>query len=387
MRNSLVSLMTVVWMVSALGCADKIEPGRTPSTAGPAVKTAVAAARLEPWPLWFEAAGTVQAGVSGTLAAKLMGTVTAVHAREGQRVRRGDLLVTIDERQVFARRQQAEAALAEARQASQAAESAREAAAAGAELAATTFRRYQTLLAQESVSLQEFDEVESRFRQARAASMQAQDLLRAAGQRVRQAEAALAEARVFEADAAVTAPFDGVVAAKMVDAGDLAAPGRPLVTLEQEGGHRVDVRLPEALARALKAGGSVLVNVGGPETAPLRAVVEAISPAADPESRTFLVKVRLPAGADARSGMFARVAVAIGEEQLIAVPASAVVREGQLTGVFLVTPDNIARYRLIRTGRRLGERIEVVSGLPEGSRFVVTPPPGLTDGARVEEAA
>ena len=387
MRNSLVSLMTVVWMASLLGCADKIEPGRTSSADGPTVTTAVAAARLEPWPLWFEAAGTVQAGVSGTLAAKLMGTVTAVHVQEGQHVRRGDLLVTIDERQVFARRQQAEAALAEARQTSRAAESAREAAAAGEQLAAATYQRYQTLLARQSVSHQEFDEIESRFRQARAASMQALERLRAAGQRVRQAEAALAEARVSEADAAVTAPFDGVVTAKLVDPGDLAAPGRPLVTIEQSGTYRIDVRFPETVFHALAPGSPVRVNLGGTDSGPLEAKVDAVSPAADPESRTFLVKVRLPAGTDARSGMFARVAVSIGEDRVIAVPASAVVREGQLTGVFVITPENTARYRLIRTGRRLAERIEVVSGLPEGSRFVVTPPPGLTDGARVEEAA
>ena len=387
MRNALVSLVASIWLASGLGCGEKIEPGRTPAAAGPPVKAAVAAARLETWPLWFESVGTVQAETTGTVAAKLLGTVTAVHVREGQHVRRGELLVTIDERQVAARRQQAEAALAEMRQAHEAAASARDAAVAGAELAAATYQRYQALLAQESVSRQEFDEVEARFRQARSASAQSQELLKASAQRVRQAEAALAEARIAASDAAVTAPFDGVVTAKMADAGDLAAPGRPLVRLEQAGGHRVDVRLPETLTRALRPGETVRVRIGGPETAPLEAVVEAVSPAVDPESRTFLVKVRLPAGGDARSGMFARVAVAVGEDRLIAVPAASVVRLGQLTGVFVVTPENIARYRLVRTGRRLDDRIEVLSGLPEGSRFVANPPPELTDGARVEEPA
>ncbi len=387
MRNALVSLVALIGLASGLACGEKIEPGRTPAAAGPPVKAAVAAARLETWPLWFESVGTVQAETTGTVAAKLLGTVTAVHVREGQHVRRGELLVTIDERQVAARRQQAEAALAEMRQAHEAAASARDAAVAGAELAAATYQRYQALLAQESVSRQEFDEVEARFRQARSASAQSQELLKASAQRVRQAEAALAEARIAASDAAVTAPFDGVVTAKMANAGDLAAPGRPLVTLEQAGGHRVDVRLPETLTRALRPGETVRVRIGGPETAPLEAVVEAVSPAVDPESRTFLVKVRLPAGGNARSGMFARVAVAVGEDRLIAVPAASVVRLGQLTGVFVVTPENIARYRLVRTGRRLGDRIEVVSGLPEGSRFVANPPPELTDGARVEEPA
>ena len=85
--------------------------------------------------------------------------------------------------------------------------------------------------------------------------------------------------------------------------------------------------------------------------------------------------------------MFARVGLTVGEDQLMTIPASALVRQGQLTGLFLVTSDDVARYRLIRTGRHLGDRIEVLSGLSEGSRFVVNPPAGLVDGARVEASS
>jgi len=307
--------------------------------------------------------------------------------KEGDCVRHGDVLVTIDERQVGAQRLQAEAAVAEARQAEQAARAAREAAAAGAELAAATHRRYQMMLSQESVSRQEFDEVDARFRQAGAALAQSEDMQKAAGQRVRQAEASLASARVSAGDAVVTAAFDGIITAKMVDPGDLAAPGRPLLNLEKAGGHRVDIRLPEAYVRSVRPGQAVSVRVEGPASSPMEGVVDVVAPAADPESRSFLVKIHLPAGGDVRSGMFARVALAVGEDRLMAIPASALVREGQLTGLFVVTAEGIARYRLIRTGRRLGDRVEVLSGLSEGSRFVVDPPPGLVDGARVETSS
>jgi len=369
------------------GCSEKIEPGRTAAPPGPAVKTAVAVAQAGPWPLIYEAVGTVQAEIASTVAAKLMGTITSVRVREGDRVRKGDVLVTIDERQVGAQHRQAEAALAETRQAEHAAHAAREAAAAGAELAAATQLRYQTMLARESVSRQEFDEIDARRRQAQAALAQAEDLRKAAGQRVRQAEASLAAARVSAGDAMVTAAFDGVVTARMVDPGDLAAPGKPLLHLEKAGGHRVDIRVPEAYVRSVRTGQAVSAHVEGPTPFSMKGVVDVVAPAADPSSRSFLVKIRLPSDADVRSGMFVRVALAVGEDRLTAIPASALIQEGQLTGLYLVTAEGIAHFRLVRTGRRLGDRVEVISGLAEGCRFVVNPPPGLMDGSRVEASS
>jgi colicin import membrane protein len=122
-----------VILAASQGCSEKIEPGHTVPPSGPVVKVVVATAQAGTWPLIFEAVGTVQAEAASTLAAKLMGTITSVAVKEGDRVRRGDILATIDERQAIAQRQQAEAALSEARQAERAAEAAREAARKAAE--------------------------------------------------------------------------------------------------------------------------------------------------------------------------------------------------------------------------------------------------------------
>lgn len=388
MKRARVLFVAAAGILSVtLGCSEKIEPGHSTPPPGPPVQVVIAAAQAGPWPLIFEAVGTVQAETASTVSAKLMGTVTSVAVKEGDRVERGGVLLTIDERQVSAQRRQAEAAFAEARQAEQAAGAAAEAAAAGAELAAATHQRYRMMLAQESVSRQEFDEVDARFRQARAALAQSEDMQKAAGQRVRQAEASLAAARVSAADAVVTAAFDGIVTAKMVDPGDLAVPGKPLLRMEKADGHRVDIRLPEAYVRSVRPGQGVSVRVASPVPVAMEGVIDVVAPAADPDSRSFLVQVRLPAGGDVRSGMFARVGLTVGEDRLLTIPASALIRQGQLTGLFLVTPDDIARYRLIRTGRRLGDRFEVLSGLSEGSRFVVNPPAGFMDGSRVEASS
>jgi RND family efflux transporter MFP subunit len=170
----------------------------------------------------------------------------------------------------------------------------------------------------------------------------------------------------------------------MVEPGDLATPGKPLLKLEKAGGHQVDIQVPEAYVRSVRSGQPVSVRIEAPTARDLEGVVDLVAPAADSGSRSFLAKVRLPAGAEVRSGMFARVMLTVGEDRLIAIPASALIQEGQLTGLFTVTAEGIARFRLVRTGRRLGDKVEVFSGLAEGSRFVLDPPPGLVDGTRVE---
>jgi multidrug efflux pump subunit AcrA (membrane-fusion protein) len=112
-------------------------------------------------------------------------------------------------------------------------------------------------------------------------------------------------------------------------------------------------------------------------------VVE-IFPAADERSRSFLIKVKLPDEAGLRSGMFARIFIPLDEIGMLLIPSTAVIHSGQLTGVYIVDDNHTARFRLIRTGRIFGASLEVLSGLKEGDRYVVVPPPTLSNGDSVE---
>jgi len=366
------------------GCGDKIQPGNTESAAGPAIRAAVAEVEIITRPHTYEAVGTVKARKASTLSGKLMGTVTAVNVREGDRVKTGDILVVIDDRQVAARLRQAEAALAEARRSEAAVVSAGDAAKAGAELARTTYKRYLSLLADDSVSRQEFDEVKARYEQAEALLSQSEAMIKATRQRIRQASAAVAAARVSKKDAAIRAPYSGKVTAKMIEVGDLAAPGTPFLMLEESGNFEVNVTIPETRMRFVSLNQKLAVTASALQKQVLDGVVHTIAPAADPQSRSFVVKVGLPPDAALHSGMFARVAIPLADERLMLIPTSAVVVQGQLTGVFLVDSDQRARFRLIRTGREFGEQVEVISGLREKSRYVISPPAALKDGDRVE---
>jgi RND family efflux transporter MFP subunit len=376
-------IFSVFFLAPLAGCGDSHD-GSQAGSHGEAVPAPVLTATETIHPLLHEAAGTVQAKTAGTISAKLMGTVLEVHVEEGHQVKSGDLLVSIDTRQVSARLDQARAAVSEARQAAAAAESARNAAQASADLAAATFQRYQKLLSSDSVSQQEYDEVVTRNRQAESALTQAGEMAQAARYRVKQAESGLSAATVSHGDASVRAPFDGVVVRKMVEAGDLASPGLPLLTLESTGGFEMAVDLPETLFKTVTVGKKASIRVSSLQDLDIDGTVSVVSPSADTRSRSFLVKLDLPDSAPVHAGMFARAGFSVGEEQLILIPAEAVLHQGHLTGIFLLDDENIARFRLIRTGRELDGNIEVLSGLTPGIRFVSDPPPTLVDGTPVE---
>lgn len=366
-----------------IGCGD-IGPGTAAKKAGQSVRVEIAAVQPTSHPEFYEAMGTIRSQTTSILSSKMMGTVRAIPVEEGQRVKAGQPLVVLDQRQVSARLQEAQAALSEAGKAEQAAVSARESAHAAAELAQSTYKRYVTMIKEEVVTPQEFDAVAARHRQAQAALSQAEAMAAAARSKVQQARAAVAAAGVAHKDAVITASYDGILVDKLVEVGDLAVPGTPLMKIEGAGEFRVDLELPENHILAIGLGDNVAVRVPGLFDKPLEGIVATIVPAADTRSRSFLVKVRLPAAENLRSGLFARVSVPVGTGRLILVPASAVVREGQLTGIYLVDDDQIARFHLIRTGRSVGSSVEVLSGLRDGVRYVVAPPPGFSDGTRVE---
>ncbi len=378
-------LLILIWMaILLIGCGNAIEPGNTAPGEVKTVKATIAEAHVSQQPFLYEAVATINARTVSTISAKITGTVQAVKVHEGQSVKEGDLLVTIDPRTVTAQLEQAEAALKEARRAQSSAVSSREAASAAADLAASTFKRYQQLRQEKSVSQQEFDEVQSRYLQSQAALAQAKSMVEAAQSRIQQAQAAVQQARLAKADADVRSPYDGQVVNKLVDAGDLAAPGTPLLTIEQQGLFCADLVLPERHIQAVKLGEQVQVQVPALDQQSVTGEIGRIIPSADPQSRSFEVKVKMPETLELRSGMFARVFIPLGGTGMMLVPETAVVSEGQLTGLYVLDSNGIAHYQLVRTGKIFGDRVEILSGLQEGQRYVSKAPVELKDGMKVE---
>lgn len=383
------SLLPIAMMLAAAfclaGCDDGGDKGPAAPAAAKTVKAPVLSITSATQPIYYEATGTVRPKTAATLSAKVMGEIKEVLVDEGDIVRKGQTLLRIEGGQVTAGLAQAQAGLREARQAEQAALSGLESAKAAAGLAAATYQRYQKLLASQSVSRQEFDEVNAKHLQAQAALSQAQFMLDAARERSNQASAAVASAKSVVADTVLTSPYDGVITERLVNAGDMASPGLPLLNIEEEGMMEVHLLLPETHIGRVALNASVAVSF--PSQTASQAVtglITTIDPSADPATRSFRIKVTLPQTPGIRAGMFARVRVPVGEAGMVLIPAASVVRQGQLTAVFLVGEAHIARFRLIRLGRAFGDQVEVVSGLKYGDRIVEAPDGDMTDGVKVE---
>ena len=361
-RGALVAFL----IISILGCGKK-EAQTTAQPAPVLVRGAsVAAVALEAIPELQEAVGTVRARNSALVSARIPGSVSAVYVKEGERVSRGKLLVAIEALESGAAAAGAASGVEEARRGVDEAR-------ARKKLADATFERYQKLLNEQAVTRQEFE--------------QRQMEREVAAQGVARAEARLGQTREGAKAAGtiagygkVLSPISGLVVAKPVEAGQTVFPGTPLVTVEGDSGFRLEVAAGEGLLGKVRQGDQVGIAVEG---APATGRVSEIVPLVEPGSRTFTVKIDIPAKG-ARSGTFGRAFFPTGARQGIAVPAAAVLQRGALTSVWTVSREGIARLRLVQLGKTLGDRVEVVSGLSAGERIVTAGAEKVSDGAKVE---
>jgi RND family efflux transporter MFP subunit len=301
--------------------------------------------------------GTVTADRSAAVSSRVMANVVAVPARVGQSVAAGDVLVEIDAETTRGQEAQARGALAQAR--------------AALSLAERNYERYKALAASGSASPLELDMNRMQYEQAKGA--------------VQQGEGAVEAASSVARESRVTAPFAGRVAARLVEAGDLAAPGRPLVTVESATGRRLVVQVPAGTVAAsgLKAGQKLSVRIDG-AAADLTGTVVEMSPGADLATHTYTATLEL-SGAPVATGLTGRATLDAAARPSVLVPESAVLASGGVSLVALKDGAGKARTRVVTTGASQGGKIEILSGLSGGETVLVglTAPPA--DGAPVSE--
>jgi RND family efflux transporter MFP subunit len=333
-----------------------------------------------------EAGGLVQARTTAVVTSRLMAPVREVRVAPGDQVRAGQVLVVLDDRDLGAQARSAQSAALAAEQSVTAGGADRQAAEAGLALAKASHARVSLLHGRKSATTQELDEATASLRaaEARVAAIDA---------RVQQAQASLASARagseaatVTASFAVITAPFAGVVTEKLVEPGNMATPGSPLVRLEERGALRLDVRVDASRVTGVAIGQEVDVALDAGEPLLLHGTVSEVARAMDADARAYLVKITLPTDARLRSGMFGRARFPGPTSEALLVPPGAVVRRGQITALFIAEGE-VARLRMVILGRTFHEGVEVVSGLSEGERIVTTPPPTLADGAPIRTGA
>jgi RND family efflux transporter MFP subunit len=290
-------------------------------------------------------------------------------------------LITLDARDLDVSLRRAEAGRAEVESAIPELENATAAAKANLDLAQSTFKRMEELAAKKSISNQELDEVSARLKAAQANYDMVRSRRAQVNSKMAVVEQEVRGAGIMRDYAKLAAPFSGVVITRTVEPGNLATPGAPLLTIEQDGLYRLEASVDESKLASVRVGQAVEAVLEADRK--LSARVSEIVPSVDSASRSYIVKLDLSATPQLRTGMFGRAIFPLGMQKVVAVPLAALMERGQLQSVFVVE-DGVAHTRLVTTGRRTKDAVEVLSGLTAGEKVVLPLPVGLQDGARVE---
>lgn len=332
----------------------------------------------------IEAGGVVRARASALLVSRILAPVVEVRVAPGDRVRRGQVLVVLDDRDLTAQARRATAETSVVEQVLLSVHSDRAAADAASILAQASHARIVGLQERGSATAQELDEAVAALRAAEARAQGAEARVEAAIAAVASARAAGEAANVLATFSRITAPFDGVVTEKLVEAGNMAGPGSALVRVEDTSGLQVEALLDESRVASIQSGTivqAVLAGADGRED-PVEARVVEIGRFVEADRRAFRVKVELPAESSARPGSFARLRFDGPPRSTFLIPLAAVMRHGQVTSVFVVEQGAV-RLRLVGLGPAVGARVEVLAGLDVADEVVTSPPPGLSDGQPV----
>jgi len=369
MKGKLVKVLVVAALaLLPAGCRDKTGPGtvevKRPLVSG--VQTGeVVAADIDDY---YESSATVKAKTASVVAARMMGTVTMIEVKEGDRVKAGQLLLALDDRDVRQKINAAQAGLAEA-------ENAVASAAKQKELARITYERFKNLFDGKALTQQELDEAETRMKVA-------EHEYERYGEMVKRARAGLAEAKVYQDFTRVSSPVEGVVSTKQIELGTMAMPGVPLFTIEDNSSFRLEIGVNETLVDRLAQGLPVAVTIPATGMA-LEGKISDVVPAVDPRTRNFLVKIDLESPG-LQSGMYANVRIPVGKRPAILLPHDIIVEKGQLNGVYTVDGNNVITYRLVRLGRLYGDKREILAGLQPGDKVITGGVDRAVDGGLLQ---
>ncbi len=396
MKSRALFLVVLSGLLIQIACGGKQTSQTTP--AGQPIPASTLTAAYEPVHAVVEAPGTVQPRDRISLSSQINGFVREMRFRVGDLVKKDQILATLDARDAQSQKagaqaaiDEAEAALSEARKAYQAAVDMQAAAKASSELASQTLVRYQKLAESRSVSPQDLDEVRTR-RNASTAELASREAMVAAAQdRVKQVEAKISQAKAQSGRADVMlswteikAPSSGRIVQRLVDPGSAIFPGTPLLIMESIERPQVLADVPTEQADILRLGSTVRLRDA--ETAAVsEGRISEIVPLSNPATHSIQFKVDLPSNLSMPSGQFVKVELPAGTRQALLAPASAVRQTGQLTGMFVVDSSSKARFRLVKVAPYDSERLEILSGLQPGEKFVSRLNDQVTDGIPVVE--
>ena len=368
--GGVVILLLLILYMGGFFRTGLIEPGllKTVETAEVAPDRTACAA-VEDITEWYEAVGTVRSRTETHISAQITGRILEVMVRPGDRVEKGDPLIYLDNQQLQARFDQAKQGLKAAGAKKEQAGQALVAAQAVLAQAEAQYNRIKTYFDQQAATKKDLEQAEASYKQAKAGVEQARKGMVAADAGVQQAKEVVEEGRITLGYTKILAPEAGEVAKRLAEAGDLALPGKSLLILYAPGALRLEAHVREGLIGKVVPGSRLHVAINA-VNATLEGTVEEVIPSADPLSRTFLVKVAIPAIASLYPGMFGRLLVPLDVRQAVVVPRNAIYRIGQME-VVKVERDGRWYNCFVKTGKDIDGRVEILSGLKGNERIAL----------------
>lgn len=365
----LMAILLAIALVGG-GCASKHESDKNQNSPAVSVKgVGLETIRTVAVPEMLDVVGTVRARTSAVVSARVPGVISVLKVREGDRVRKGQVLAQLDAMENQATAAVAIAGIDEARRALEEAQSRKK-------LADTTFDRFSKLFSEQAISRQEFDVKQTERELATHGVSRAEA-------RLKQAQEGSRAAGTMADYTRIIAPISGIITSKQADLGATVFPAQPLMTIEDEGSYQLELAIPESMAAKVGPGTVTQVSLDATDST-FTSKISEIVPSADPVSRTFIAKINL-GGRMLKSGMFGRGAIMLGSSvNGLVVAKNAVIERGNLTSVWVVDSQNIARMRLVKVGKTIGDRVEILSGLSAGERVVVSGAGKVSEGVKVE---
>lgn len=349
------SIVTAVAAASLLACG-KHEAQPQPKKQLPAATVQVIEVTEREDPGYLVTIGRVKNVRESMVAAKVMGRVLRIEVKAGDMVRKGQRLMRIDARDARARFNQARGALTQAQ--------------AAQTIARQMLNRFKALQAKDAASKAKYDQAVFDFNRASGA--------------VTQAQGAMSQARSYLQESTVTAPFAGRVVDTMIEQGEMANPGMPLLRIESDASLEFETQVNSQDVFQLKVGEKVQVELDAErdDRRKLEGTISEIVPSADMMTHSNVVRVDLGAEPWVRSGMFGRAFFKRTKSTggTIVVDEARVVRRGQLHGVYIVDASKHVRLRLVRPGRAVAGKVEILAGLSKGDQLVTSDNKGLIDG-------
>lgn len=315
----------------------KPEPLESAAKYKTATVTSTAIDDMFAWP------GTVRSRTVAKIAPKMAARILELKVNAGDRVNKGDVIARLDDSDIRAKEREALAAVAGV--------------SAQASRAAADAQRISSLYKQEAATRENLDNVQAQAKTAQAA--------------VNQAQSAVNVVRTYLDDAVLRAPFSGVIVAKLKEAGDMGLPGDPVVTMQTAQDMRLEVSVPSSCATQLETGMEVKTRIDTLNQEVFGKIDE-IAPEVDPQTRSQLIKIKLPEVKGLQPGYLGWLDQACEQHQALLIPNSAVIRVGQLESVKVVNKNEVS-LRHIRTAKTFADKVEVISGLRVGEMVVINP--------------